>query len=319
MPKCFISPSFQGGLFPKDFLQTKGTLHFVTDWQVLDNDQLVFRVEDDNFVFQLGFKGSQIHFQRNKTISVVSTDDLVKDGRCQLIAMWSPIELTIICGWEDHRKEIRIQTDAIVPPQPLLDWARKNNLLPTIEYNSEEEFRSKVYSCLDSIQDRINDAGCYNSFWNLKYKGNKIESRSPKKETDVHRLVHCVLSDQLLMSSIDIVPEYKTGVGDLDFMFIGGLSGKGLVKMCTEFKNAHSPGLIDGLLYQLPSYMGSKQVQYGAYCILNYKGDWFDEPYEDIADLRDLIDFRLESPYKDRIRVFWLDLSKPRTASKKSS
>jgi hypothetical protein len=92
------------------------------------------------------------------------------------------------------------------------------------------------------------------------------------------------------------------------------------VKLCTEFKNAHSQDLFDGLLHQLPSYMNnSKQVQYGAYCVLNYKADWFDQPAEDITEVRDILEFsRLKSPNKNRIRIFWIDLSKPQAASRKS-
>ena len=192
MHECYISPSFKGSAFPKDFLETSGTLHFVTDWHELGKEHIVFKVEGDDFLFGLKFKESCISFQRNDTISVVTTDDLSKEGRCRIIAMWSPTELTVICGWNDNRKEIRIDTVPVVPPQSLIDWARKNNLLPVIAYESEELFREKVYSCLDSIQEKINESGCFNSFWNINYVGNKITSRQPKNETDVQRDTDCL-------------------------------------------------------------------------------------------------------------------------------
>ena len=82
----------------------------------------------------------------------------------------------------------------------------------------------------------------------------------------------------MLLAGIELIPEYQTGVGNLDFIFIGKIKNNGLSKICVEFKNAHSVDLVHGLEHQLPDYMRNTGSNYGAYCVLYYKGDWFNEP-----------------------------------------
>ena len=51
--------------------------------------------------------------------------------------------------------------------------------------------------------------------------------------------------------------------------------------------------------------------------VLSYKGDWFNYPNLDLAHLLDELYFlRLESGYMNTIRIFDIDLSKPKTESK---
>lgn len=104
-----------------------------------------------------------------------------------------------------------VPTIPTVAPPSLIKWARTQDLLPVTTYDSEEAFRAKVHSCLRSIQDKVTETGAVNPFWNITYDGNTIKERQPKKEVDIHPRIHCLLSDQMLMSSIDVVPEYKTG------------------------------------------------------------------------------------------------------------
>ena len=189
------------------------------------------------------------------------------------------------------------------------------------EYNSEEEFRNKIHSCLQSIQDKIIESGSYSQFWNISYSGKSIIKREPKKEIEVQPIIQCLLSDQLLMSSIEIIPECKTGVGVLDFLFIAKIKEVGNAYFCTEFKNAHSDKLEDGLQIQLPCYMENKNSRYGAYCVLDYRGEYFDKPkLKDNSDLTFYLDLKsLEKAnlYLNNIRIFVYKLSKPTSASKR--
>lgn len=122
------------------------------------------------------------------------------------------------------------------------------------------------------------------------------------------------------MASIEIVPEYQTGVGNLDFMFVGIVKDRGIVKLCAEFKPAHSTDVFRGLEIQLPTYMRNKEVQYGAYCILGFKGQWFENPrdksLDDLFHELQIARIRQQTPESKNIRVFMYDLSKPESASK---
>lgn len=61
-------------------------------------------------------------------------------------------------------------------------------------------------------------------------------------------------------------------------MFLDRVKGRGIRRFCAEFKHAHSPGIFKGIEVQLPLYMQNKNAEYGAYCVLYFKGDWFDKP-----------------------------------------
>jgi hypothetical protein len=97
-----------------------------------------------------------------------------------------------------------------------------------------------------------------------------------------------MLADQMRLSSIEVVREYSTGVGDLDFMFLGIVSRTGQRRLCAEFKNAHSDDLERGLTVQLPQYMKNQRATYGAFCVLWYKGEGFDHPHDlELLGIRD--------------------------------
>ena len=109
--------------------------------------------------------------------------------------------------------------------------------------------------------------------------------RRPKKETDLHGVMHAFLSDQFFLSSIEVLPEVQTGVGNLDFMFLGSVNGVGPCIVCAEFKLAHSADLYHGIERQLPLYMKNQRTENGTYCILDFRGPWFNEPRVDDVDM----------------------------------
>src|SRR5690606_10599551 len=220
---------------------------------------------------------------------------------------WSYSELSLICKYgstKEEQIEAVVPNSPIAPPNNLLKWTRLNNLIPTKEYESAEEFRTKIHSCLRTINEKIEESGGFYPFWNISYDKGKIINRTPKNEIEVQPTMQCLLSDQMLASSIEIIPEFKGGVGNLDFLFIGQIKNRGSVYFCAEFKNAHSDKIFDGLTKQLPAYIKNKKADYGAYCILNYFGEWL-EP----TDKSKNIEFELKKtrlnmgkPFSDIIR-----------------
>ena len=134
---------------------------------------------------------------------------------------------------------------------------------------------------IQSIEDKVATLGLQNPFWNITYKGARITSRQPKRETDIHPTIHGLLFDVALAKNLEIVPEYPVAGGRLDFLMSGVLKTGKIVSVCVEFKLAHSGSdLLHGLLKQLPAYMQAKGSDYGIYCVMFFKGQYFDQPVE---------------------------------------
>ncbi len=123
----------------------------------------------------------------------------------------------------------------------------------------------------------------------------------------------------MFLSSIEVSTEYQTGVGNLDFMFMGSVKNKGVAKICAEFKNAHSKDLLHGLEYQLPAYMKNKNVEHGTYCILDFRGEGFDQPNVDEGFLSAELGrarTRANLPPIPPIKIHFLKLGKNKSASR---
>jgi hypothetical protein len=131
---------------------------------------------------------------------------------------------------------------------------------------------------LAELELKIENMHNKNIFWDIIYDGQKIIRRKPKKEIDLHPIILSLLSDQMFISSISIYPELQTGVGKLDFLFVGYVKNKGISKICAEFKHLHANDLEHGLAVQLPTYMNNQKIEHGTYCILDFRGEWFNKP-----------------------------------------
>jgi hypothetical protein len=196
---------------------------------------------------------------------------------------------------------------------------RRQSLLPAEQFESESEFLLRIHSGLDLLQDKIDEMANINAFWDIRYEGNRIVERTPKKEVDLHPVIQALLSDYMFLSSIEVYSEYQTGVGNLDFLFTGIVKDKGIAKLCAEFKSAHSADLVKGLEYQLPTYMRNKKVEHGTYCVLDFRGEWFDKPRTDdrvLAAEMGRASSRAKLHAAHPIKVNFLRLGKEDSASK---
>jgi hypothetical protein len=315
------SPAFKGMLTVRDLLDNEGTFSFRVQSAKNLGTGYLFKLLHNDFAMILSFGHNTIVLQRNETVSVLTLDDIPETGNIMFFVMWDYSELTIECKFGsgvNDRKLAKVPTVPCSPPNSLIKWARTNNLIKIEEYSTEEEFRNKIHSCLQSIQDKIIESRTYYPFWNIQYEGHKIVSRTPKNETEIQPLIQGLLSDQLIMSTIEIIPEFKGGYGDLDFLFISKLKNDGFAYFCAEFKNAHSQKLEDGLLKQLLLYMKDKNAKYGAYCVLDYRGEFFKLPKIDheLDIYLALLISSSKNPFLDNVRPFIYTLSKPNTASK---
>jgi hypothetical protein len=318
LPSVQVSPMFKGQFAPIDLLRSEGQIIFQVEF-TQQPEGYIFMVIDREFHFIAALLGSDLVLQRNnECISLDISQVLQNSLNIYCVINWSPRHLRLLCG---NPGAIEVDTEEqatqlVIPPPSLVEWARKQNLLPVTEYISEEEFRQRIYSAFIAIRDKIIETGAINAFWNVSYNGSKISKRLPKRETDIHPTVHSLLHDQMLIGSIRVYPERHTGVGNLDFSFVGAVRGRGICEVCAEFKLAHSSDVYHGLEEQLPNYMRNKAIRYGAYCVLWFKCEWFDKPKNtSLAELeKDLIS-RLSKTNLPGIRIFTFDLSKKATAS----
>lgn len=323
-PEIYIHPDAEGRITPLALLRTEGTVELTVDLKCFDYELCIFHIATDDFWFNLGFKDGCLLMQRKEFVLRVEPSFFEQlPGNNIVLASWTIDRLTFLLG------PVGFQGPSIseyleIEPRPaslsLFSWARKQSLIPTLQFDTQDHFLSKVHLSLDLLQDKIDEMANLNVFWDIRYEGNKIVSRVPKKETDLHPIIQGLLSDQMFLSSIEVDTEFQTGVGNLDFLFIGSVKDKGLMKICVEFKNAHSKDLFYGLEYQLPAYMKNKRVEQGAYCILDFRCEWFNQPQIDDMSLHaelGRVARRANLSRQHPIKIHHLYLGKFRSASKK--
>lgn len=317
----YIDPRYRGGIVDADLLMTIGHMSFDFYISKIDVTLPMFTVFYGSYTFGLGYKNGFISALRTGVTIDLPVHEFVQSGKEMRISIeWGHADLYIQvdCNGETRSKKASIRP--VAPPFELIKWAKQQNLLDVRTYPSEEKFREKVYSCLTTIQDKIHKTDSYIAYWSIHHNGKKIESRVPRTEVEIQPMIHGLLSDQMLMSSIEVIPEAHSGSGDLDFLFTAQVDNCGLRKICVEFKLAHRE-IENGIFHQLPKYMDSHDAKYGAFCIFDYRGEWFDKPSQ--PDRKHLdhylgdLNKKRPSPYFGRIRIFVINLAKPPTASRK--
>ncbi len=323
MPEVWINPCGGGRLTPEALLRMEGSIDvYLETKRFPDGKFCVFHIASDDFWFNLGFIDRHLIFQRREYTVKISQSFFHKlKGNSTFIASWTPNELILLLGprgfiGQSIRKVLPIEPRPA--PASLFRWAREQALIQTTEYASEAEFVSRVHSGLASLQDKVDAMHNRDIFWDIEYQGRRLASRRPKRETDLHGVIHALLSDHFFLSSIDVIPEVKTGAGDLDFLFVGAVQGQGLAKVCAEFKLAHSPRLLHGIESQLPAYMRAQKTDNGTYCILDYRGSWFEEPRVSDGDMSTLLAISSARGWPSKlypIKVHHFHLGRGRAAS----
>src|SRR3990170_1215925 len=331
-----IAPQIRGHATPLDLITPNGTISFVTNYSEIGGIQsgFLFRLRSQDYYFEVGFTQSHFYFARNQQrLETPLTPIYRPSGRVHCYAMWEPTQLSLIMLDESYdesiagkpesahieeierRKDI-LRTSATIPPYSLLTWARRESIAPTVTYDSVDHFNEVVTTSLQSISDKVASIGLHSPFWDITY-GQRIVSRRPKRETDIHPTIHALLFDIAIAKNMQISPEYPISGGRLDFLISGPLSTGELAHVCVEFKHAHSDDLVHGLTKQLPAYMQAKGCSFGIYCVMYFRGPYFEEPKEqDAPNL--LMHLRGEAAQAglENIRLLLLDFSHSRTPSR---
>ncbi len=338
--QIYISPEFLGGLTASDLLLTSGTITFeMSRDNIRRLDIVLFDLNTDDFRFRMAIRNGAILLERGKDRAIISPNLENNAEKRRVFAIWDPSMLMIRCGTSKDDEVVQVtETAIIIPPTSVIRFARYQNLIPTNVFPNTEAFRNSVYELLVNLQDDIERLGTYNPFWDEFYEGRKKGNPTPKRETDIHPTLNLLFADWSLLHFVEVIRENQTGVGNLDFCFVGFVSDVGPVSLCVEVKKAHADDIVHGLEVQLPLYMERKRAQYGAYLVLWFKGDWFDEPtLTDIQNISSawiedsdklptqanlenlefaLNGITLSNPKLQNIRAFIIDASKPIMASK---
>jgi len=348
-----IPACLKGKITPRDVIAASGAFMWKTDASYITS-QLVgetgyfFKVVSLNYSLEVGSNKRLHGFYKNQPVYnqffYIARNDqwleqvifgpfkLLAVGDVYLFAMWEPSQLSLLFldkfdqreiaessdGTEIDKKRRILKTPPTIPPYSLVDWARKEAIAPVITYDSLFHFYEEVVSSLQSIPDKVRTIGMYNSFWDITYKGSKIVSRQPKRETDVLPTIHGLLFDIAIAKNFQISPEHQIAGGRLDFLLSGSLKTGETANVCVEFKHAHSPHLVDGLVKQLPAYMKAKGGDFGVYCVLYFKGPHFSKPheYDDAGQLiLSLIDRVSLAGLSGVVRILTFDFSHPRPPS----
>jgi hypothetical protein len=323
-PQIFISKCTRA--VAADLVARERTLQITLDATNFQLDGHIFYLRADDYLFSADISKGHIRMRRNDyEVDVLASKGPRGSQWITIFLGWTPEKLQVSYGVIPSlsgrpNAEREVATPYTAAPPALIRWLRKQNLVETITYASEADFRYKVSSVLVTLQDTVDAMTSEDAFWDLEYDANRIISRKPKREADVHPLLHAFLLDQFLMSGIEVMPEHAMGAGRLDFLLVATVRGVGLVKTCMEVKSAHSDDLFHGLTKQLPMYMSNAGAHDGIYLVLWYGVTSPRNRIESFADIgMALMTAQLrhhDAAMCKRITTHYLDLTRSPKASR---
>ena len=265
-------------------------------------------ISDRNFELHLSVQPGMATLTRNGTeisIPLLPKEKGYMAGLCMLAASWSPSNLSLFNG-ETNQNAV---TPITVVPFTLLQFARKSAVVPVAMYDGPEQFHGVLLNAVRGLTDKVKTSRMHGNFWDYQLEGQKILSKRPKRETENHHAIHCLLSDIALAKNFEIIPEASSGSGDCDFLMTAPLSNGTSVKCCLEFKNAHSKDVVHGLEVQLPSYMATHATDLGFYVLFWFKGEGFDEPLESKLQLARKLAPTLYNLGRPHVKILCVDVS----------
>jgi len=328
-----ITPQIRGHVTPRDLIEANGTLTFwIESSQFGEKAGYLFKVSCPDYYLEAGFTKTSFYIARNNQKLEMPLEPYKQSGYVNCYAIWQPTELSLLILDKSYDKAVSSGADAIneiekrkkilrtpptLPPNSLIDWARRKAIAPTITYDSLSHFYQEVAFALQSIPDKIATVGMYNAFWDITYEGSRIVLRKPKREPDILPIIHGLLFDIATAKNFQISPEHQIGGGQLDFLISGCLKTGEIANVCVEFKHAHSPDLEDGLLKQLPAYMRAKGCNFGLYCVMFFKGPYFTEPKKyNLRNIDLFLSGLASSAGLSNIRILIFNLSRPKPPSR---
>lgn len=291
-----VAPILQGRLSKIDVIGPEAHMLHVINYENLSKGRF-FLVTTNSYCLELVMTDDTVVLTRNN-IHVITklAPNGSRVGYFLLEVLWTPTKLGVTINDKSGKRENSVVTPTTFPPHILQEWARREALFPTVTYESPTALFEAVLDQLQQLRNKIVNTNAINGFWNIGYEGNTIVFREPKRETDIHPQIRLLLYDIELIKSLQIVPEYPIGTGELDFLITGRITEGQIVNVCLEFKLAHATDLAHGIQKQLPEYMVRRQTDFGIYCVLS-----FGEEYPANTRKFEIQGFNSENPALDFI------------------
>jgi len=265
-----IAPSLRGDFGLLDLIVPEATLYFVFGYDGMTAGRL-FLVQGPGYTLDLHTSHECLELVRNGyQAKVPLAHPSRRTGNLMTTILWGQTRLHLSISDRDGTREDTCNTPPSFPPHALREWARRQALAPNVNYESGEILYEAVLDQLQHLRDKIVDANAINGFWDIEYDGNKIVTRKPKHEPDILPQIRLLFYDLEIQKGLQVIPEYPTGAGSLDFLICGRTSANHVVKVCVEFKLAHAADLAHGFKVQLPEYMAHTATDYGIYCVLDF-------------------------------------------------
>jgi hypothetical protein len=233
---------------------------------------LFFEYKSPTFFTNLSSENGEVIFKRNN----FTAKSKIKACKThfQILISWCErrFQLVVMCDGDIGSNEdcITIETGSIYVPAADLRWARTYNLLPKKVFSSKEDFLGSIIESLQHANIKIRDSNSVKTFWDRDRSGERKDKLIPKLEPESVSAIVSLLQDFSLVGGYEIISESAASSGKLDLLIIGSVKGVGLIKICIEAKNAHSPDLEHGVTDQLPEYMRARDAEYGIYLVLWY-------------------------------------------------
>lgn len=272
-PIVEITPSAQGLLGKLKVISPEGTCFMVLGYVGMSSG-MIFSVKTEDYSFSLYIYDHFAELKRNDYSVVVPLAVFDRTHVFLLEISWRSDSLLIGIADREGKREQSTKTPICFPPNSLKDWARRESLIPTILYDNPRHFFETVFSQFQQLKTKIIDTNAINGFWDIQYSGSKIDSKKPKRETDIHPQIRLLLYDLEILKNIQIIPEHPIGSGKLDFLITGTLTDGKTECVCVEFKLAHSSDIAHGIQLQLPEYMDRRNTDYGIYCVLDFGNEF---------------------------------------------
>lgn len=244
-----------------------------------------FLVKTGGYLLAFGRRGDRYFFRRNNTSVQLPFPPRHLMAQDMAVAITWSLEDISISGYVGSRGkqgkrprwESRFtdrKTDATVPPNSLYRWARRQLLLPNVDYSTPGQVFSVIIDALRTLNEEISITGDIGGFWDEQREGKRIKKLEPKREPIITRHIESRLRDITLQKNVDIMRESQLGNSQLDLLFSAPLRDGTTAKICVEVKKAHADDLVHGLSVQLPEYMRKVGTDYGIYCVLDFGPDY---------------------------------------------
>jgi hypothetical protein len=301
-----IHPSHSGRFQTSHLLDARAV--FVLDKRVESEqglpDEEFFTIECPGFHLSAGILNNKVFLNRNSNLATSDLPSHKKNDTVRMMWAWLPKSIQVAATSRLTQEEVthnQCSTTPIFPPKRILAWARQKRMTLEFLYETPEHVARTVMELLEGVQDKILFSSMQSAFWNKSDNG----TLTPKRETDVHKIVEALLFDGCVAKNLQCFAEPRIDGGNIDFLITGTLSNGEHHKICIEFKNAHAGDLNHGIETQLPAYMDQVASDFGFYCVLYYRCDDFSRPSQDPDDLRNELNRRIGGTGRKVVALIW--------------